>query len=199
MCGHTPKCPTLDDYTCIMPKRLPTVSISGETPQVHMVGDPQDDTGPDFLSEESTRLAATITVLNPGGVRMLDLFSGTGSAASVYREAGFEVTTLDNDPRWGADITQDILEWDYTIFPPGYFHTVVCAPPCTDFSKAKTTQPRNLELADSLVLRALEVIQYLTSQFWWLENPRHGLLRTRPYMQGLPFVDADYCQYTDSG
>ena len=35
---------------------------------------------------------------------MLDLFSGTGSVAKVYRDHGYEVITLDSDPRFKADI-----------------------------------------------------------------------------------------------
>ena len=34
--------------------------------------------------------------------RMLDLFSGTGSIGRVYRELGYEVTSLDMDPQWGG-------------------------------------------------------------------------------------------------
>ncbi len=31
------------------------------------------------------------------------------------------------------------------------------------------------------------------------ENPRIGLLKSREYMQGIPYTDADYCQYSDWG
>ena len=34
---------------------------------------------------------------------------------------------------------------------------------------------------------------------WWFENPSTGLLGTRPYMAGMPYVDVDYCQYCDWG
>ena len=125
---------------------------------------------------------------------MLDLFSGSGSASAIYREAGWEVYTLDKDPRWGASIQEDVLSWAYRDqFPPGFFHTITCAPPCTEFSRAKTTRPRDIALGDMIVQKTLDIIQYFRPIFCWLENPRDGLLRTRPYMQGLPFVDADYC------
>jgi hypothetical protein len=62
-----------------------------------------------------------------------------------------------------------------------------------------TTRPRNLQLGDSLAWKALEIVRYLKPRRWWLENPRNGLLKTRWYMQGLPFVDADYCQYINWG
>ena len=65
--------------------------------------------------------------------------------------------------------------------------------------QGKTTAPRKLALADALARKALEIIKYLRPERWWLENPRNGLLHTRQYMQGIPFVDADYCQYSNWG
>jgi len=108
------------------------------------------------------------------------------------------VTTFDNDRSWKPDILVDILEWDYrSVYKPHYFDVVVCCPPCTEFSRAKTTKERDLILGDSLVLKALEIIQYLQPTRWWLENPRNGLIPSREYMAGYPYVDADYCQYSD--
>ena len=133
-------------------------------------------------------------------LRMLDLFSGTGSVGRVYAENGFEVTTVDMNPKWQPHFVVDVLTWDYKgEFKPHHFHTVVCGVPCTEFSTAKTTGVRDLDLADRLAKKALEIVEYLKPQRWWLENPRHGLLTTRPYMNGIPFVDADYCQYSDWG
>jgi len=64
---------------------------------------------------------------------------------------------------------------------------------------AKTTQPRDLEGADMLVHKALEIVEYFRPEVWWLENPRMGMLSRREFMQGIPFVDVDYCQYSDWG
>ena len=89
----------------------------------------------------------------------------------VYKDAKFEVVSLDNDPRWGADIQEDILTWKYWNYPPGYFHTIACGLPCTEFSLALTTRSRNLELADRLALKTLEIVDYFKPQCWWLENP----------------------------
>ena len=52
---------------------------------------------------------------------MLDLFVRTGSVGAVYREAGFQVVSLDMDEKWIADIQVDVLEWDYTVYPRGIF------------------------------------------------------------------------------
>ena len=44
--------------------------------------------------------------------RLLSLFDGTGSICKPFREAGWEVQSLDVDGRFGATIVQDILQWD---------------------------------------------------------------------------------------
>jgi hypothetical protein len=49
------------------------------------------------------------------------------------------------------------------------------------------------------VQKTIQILKYFKPERWWLENPRNGLLKKRPYMQGIPFADADYCQYTDWG
>ena len=59
----------------------------------------------------------------------LDLCAGTGSATDVLREHGFDVVSVDLDPRWGCMKVVDILEWVYKDeFPPGYFQIIVVAP-----------------------------------------------------------------------
>lgn len=130
-------------------------------------------------------------------MRSLELFSGTGSISKVLREKGWECVTLDSDRKAQPDILCDIRDWDFTVFPRGYFHYIHASPCCTMFSIARTTAktPRDLEYADSLVLAALKIIEWFRPQYWSLENPQSGYLRTRPYMQEIPFFDVDYCQY----
>jgi hypothetical protein len=54
------------------------------------------------------------------------MFYGTGSVGRVFREEGFEVVSLDINPKFKPTVIADILEWDYAAaFPPGYFD-VVC-------------------------------------------------------------------------
>ena len=52
-------------------------------------------------------------------MKVLELFSGTGSVGNTCREFGFEVISLDRDME--ADIQMDIIDWDYTVFPPTQF------------------------------------------------------------------------------
>ena len=56
-----------------------------------------------------------------------------------------------------------------------------------------------MENADRLVVRTLQIIDYFQQKFWWIENPRNGMLRNRPFMQGIPFIDVDYCQFSGWG
>ena len=88
--------------------------------------------------------------------RLLDLFSGSGSVANLFREKGYEVVTLDIDPKYQADIHIDILVWEYwTAYPPGHFNVIACSPPCTEFSQAMTRRRRELDYADALVKRGV--------------------------------------------
>ena len=129
----------------------------------------------------------------------LDLFSGTRSVANVLGEMGFEVTTVDNDPKFMADIRESVLTWDFRQYPPGFFKLVAASPPCTEFSRAKTVGVRRLGEAMGIVVKTLEIIQYLQPEVWWLETPRYGLLPRQPEMQGIAFVDVDYCRFGEGG
>ena len=99
---------------------------------------------------------------------------------------GYEVTTMDLDPKWKADFQVDVMTWRYwEDLQPGQYNVVVAAVPCTEYSRALTTRPRDLPAADRIVQRTLEIIRYLQPERWWMENPRHGLLPTRKFMNGL--------------
>ena len=82
---------------------------------------------------------------------------------------------------------------------PGHFHLIAASVPCAEYSLAKTTADREFSRADALVKEVLEVVEHFQPKMWWIENPRTGLLKTRPMMRDIPFVDIDYCQFSDWG
>ena len=130
-------------------------------------------------------------------MRLLELFSGTGSIGRAFDEIGWEVTSLDMDPESGADIIANLMDWDYHMYPPGYFDGIWGSPPCTHYSRARTRAktPRDLEGSDALVQRLKDVIEYFQPTVWAFENPATGLLPGRAVVQSIPFKDISYCMY----
>ena len=57
-------------------------------------------------------------------MRLLELFSGTGSVGRAFEARGWEVTSLDSNPKARPSICCDILQWDYKAFEPGHFDMV---------------------------------------------------------------------------
>jgi hypothetical protein len=133
-------------------------------------------------------------------MRALVLFTGTGSVDRALERYGFQVDSLDIDPRCNATWTCDIMEWEaWKQMAPGRYDFIWASPPCTHYSLARTTAKtaRNFELADGIVERTLEIIKELAPKAWLLENPMTGYLKTRPFMQGYPYRDVCYCRYAE--
>ena len=76
-------------------------------------------------------------------MRVLELFSGTGSVGNVCRRLGCIVTSLDRD--MDADVRTHIMDRDFRSYPPGFFEVIWASPPCTEYSVAKTVGVRKLE------------------------------------------------------
>ena len=130
-------------------------------------------------------------------MKLLELFSGTGSMGRSFEERGWEITSLDSDPTSGAGIVTNFMDWDFAQFEPGHFDAIWASPPCTHYSVARTTAktPRDLEGSDNLVQRVLDCIDYLQPRVWAFENPQTGLLKTRQVVYKIPFKDVSYCKY----
>jgi hypothetical protein len=94
----------------------------------------------------------------------------------------------------------DVLRWRYQQwFEPGTFDIIAASPPCTEYSTALTTRPRQLKDADRVVRRTRRIIEHFRPRVWWIENPRHGKLHERAVVQDLNFVDLDYCKFEQWG
>ena len=128
-------------------------------------------------------------------VRVLELFSGTRSVGKCCDKLGWESISLDIIAKFKADHVCDIMDFDYKQYPKDYFDIVWASPPCTQYSKAKSQGVRDIEGANKIVLKSLEIINYFDCEYWFLENPQTGKLKDQEFMKDLPYVDCDYCRY----
>jgi len=126
-------------------------------------------------------------------MKVLELFSGTGSVGKCCKALGWESVSVDF--LLPADHKCDIMDFDYKQYPKDEFDIVWSSPPCTEYSKAKTRGVRDIDGANKIVMRTLEIIKYFDCAYWFMENPQTGLLKDQPFMKDLDFVDADYCMY----
>jgi hypothetical protein len=121
---------------------------------------------------------------------ILDLCGGTGSWSKPYKDAGYDVRVItlpDFDiTQWHKypEITEPINE--------GKVYGIFAAPPCTMFSRARTTAktPRDFRGATVVVRACMDIIwsaQYHNHyglKFWAMENPAGHLQR---FMGKPPF------------
>ena len=128
-------------------------------------------------------------------MRLLELFAGTGSVGRAFREQGWEVIGLDINP--GHEIKCDIMLWDPATYPRDHFDCIHASPPCTEYSVAKTVGARDLEKADGIVSKTLDIIAYYDAPLFIIENPNTGLLKSRPCFAGMsPYKrEITYCKY----
>lgn len=138
-------------------------------------------------------------------MRILELFSGTGSVGKVARKLGWEVVSVDITDELGhVDIITDILKWDYKTYQPKHFDIIWGSPPCASFSRlqychigkngrTKETIHANMHTVGvPLLMKLLEIIMYLQPTFYFIENPQTG--RMKDFLS-LPHYDVDYCRY----
>lgn len=127
-------------------------------------------------------------------MRILELYSGTASFSNEAIEQGHRTFTIDVKKGFLSDLTKDMRNVTKNDIP--FIPDVIWAsPPCEEYSHAKRRGVRDLELADSLVMKAIEIISWYPGVIYFIENPQTGLLKNRPFMACLTFRDVSYCKY----
>lgn len=130
---------------------------------------------------------------------ILDLCGGTGSWSKPYREAGYTVKIIDPYATTvfsGTEVQEH--SGDVRLFraPDYQVHEILAAPPCTNFSYAKTTPPpteKDWLKSLSVVDACLRIIWLCKPTWWALENPRARLR----WWLGPAQLEFDPCDYGD--
>ena len=119
---------------------------------------------------------------------ILDLCGGTGAWSKPYKEAGYDVRLITLPERNVSDYT-----------PYEQIYGILAAPPCTEFSLAKSTKPRDFNKGMIVVQHCLRIIwlarKRLGLKFWAMENPR-GFLRQ---FLGRPAFAFEQWEFGDDG
>ena len=133
-------------------------------------------------------------------LRLLELFSGTGSIGRAFEAQGWEVISVDLDPEAQATFRQDITRWDCAALLGKKIDVIWASPPCTNYSilRAKSTEDDRLD-SDELVRKTLQIIEELGNPPCFIENPWTGKLKSRGIMDHLKLQKVDYCKYSEWG
>lgn len=131
-------------------------------------------------------------------MRILELFSGTGSFGKSFEGVSCEIVSVDIVKKFNPVVCADLLTWDYRVYPVGHFDIIWASPPCNTFSRLNQT-PRKLEMREKigrpLLHRTLEIIRYFNPKYWVIENPDSGDMKKEECMKDLHYAVADYCKY----
>lgn len=138
-------------------------------------------------------------------MRVLDLFSGTGSVSNTVAEefpeaecVSVDIQTVDG---FAPTYTGDILKWPYKhLYPPGHFDYIFAGVPCEKWCKFSRNfngipSADDMKLARKLVAKTIEIIKYFKPKSYFIENPRGTYLSKEACMRGRKQNHVDYCMY----
>ena len=147
---------------------------------------------------------------------LLELFCGENRSWSKCAEQrGYHCITLDMNPKCGADICVDLLQWRYTRGLAGLrIDAVAASPDCcvwsqmTDFNRTSAnshhagTTSRSVherkQVQVAVLQRVCDILDFTQPRLFWIENPRSsrkgigGGMRTA---LGEPVATVSYCRY----
>ena len=155
---------------------------------------------------------------------LLDLFSGThsvGICAKNYKRSNtdevYNVVSLDRDLDSKSKlynyvsnnhIKEDIMTWNYKIYPVGYFHIITASPVCVWWSCMRRAVLSNEriqndinELGKPMLDKVIEIIEYFKPNYYWIENPQTGSMKEYIKEKHPKYYKnkiVDYCSYDDN-
>lgn len=93
---------------------------------------------------------------------------------------GWQVLTLDVDPRFNCDITMDVRDYHYVGPRPDFFWFSM---PCTEFSRESMPWCKTGKIPDmSLIHACLRIRDEANPVYWGCENVRGAVEYFRPIM-----------------
>ncbi len=144
---------------------------------------------------------------------LVELFAGTHSVSNAVRRSSvrrafddFRLLSVDVDPKFKPTVCADINSWEFEADIRHFLlelkpsDVVVVFPPCTEFSRALTSRPRDLKAGSRNVKSALKVTAFVRQLAgkcaWFLESPV-GLLHQQRFMAPMePHKNVcTYCRY----
>lgn len=130
---------------------------------------------------------------------VLDLFSGLGGFSTAFEQSqNWNVVTVDIQERFNPNIQANVLDLRPGDLPEA--DVILASPPCTTLSIAGNHtdhyvdgEPNSKEAKNhvALAFHTVGLIEALSPDYWFLENPRG---RMRRYL-GEPTGEITLCQY----
>lgn len=113
--------------------------------------------------------------------RALDLCSGAGSMAAVLKSRGWEVHTVDFDPRRNPDFCSSLKDFR----PTGRYDYVHASPPCGELSIANNSGKRNFAEALDNIRHIQRIIKQARAVCYTVGNPSSGYFHSIAAYLGL--------------
>jgi hypothetical protein len=152
-------------------------------------------------------------------MKVLELFSGTGSVGNYLKKTFRDVKVISVDlesyKTYTPTYETDILEWNYkNIYETGHFDIIWASPPCVNYSVlqyswigrkrlingkkvvfTKRIMEEKMKESDKIIRKVLEIIDYFKPTYYFIENPYTGNLKNRCILDNDEMKVCDYCMY----
>lgn len=131
----------------------------------------------------------------PTGLLVLDLFSGLGGASRPFRDRGWDVVTIDIDPRFTPDVPADVLKlnkddifWATRSRPVDFLWA---SPPCVEFARESMPWCRTGKAPSmDLVLATIALAKQVKPRWFALENVRGAVNYITPILGPPVYVSS---------